>query len=53
MLSRNERTAMFWKLFEVPTKMGSYDKSIVPRQSKERALEKFLSSSLQSQSLLH
>ena len=39
MLSRNEKTAMFWKLFEVPTKMGSYDKSIVPRQRKERALE--------------
>ena len=46
MLSRKEKTAMFSKLLKCPSKWGSHDKSTVPRQSKEHALETFLSSSL-------
>ena len=42
------KRSCFRNFSKCPPKWGSYDKSTVPCQSKERALETFLSSSLQT-----
>ena len=47
-LSRNEKVAMFWESFEVPTKMGILRQKYRSSPKKERALETLLRSSLKT-----